>query len=143
MKQVSITMGCPPSKNQDVRNWRIEVGRKAKYMQKEDWELIFAMKKWDPAILAILPAKYATWQGHVQVKGLRDWDNLVWLFKWPIDILVHRGIIVDDGPKVLVPKGWPTQEVVPRVTSNAKLSITLDLYEEADKEGTCQESSSL
>lgn len=134
MKTVTISMSCPPSKNKDCRNWRAEIGRKAKYMQKEDWALIFEMQKWPKDLLAILPAKYAKWQGHVQVKGLRDWDNLVWLFKWPIDILVHREIIIDDNPKVLVPKGWPTQEVVPRITSNAKLFITLDLYEPTDNE---------
>lgn len=132
MKTVTITMGCPLSRNLNKKGWKAEMAYKGKYMQKEDWALIFEMQKWPADVLAILPVKYCKWQGHVQVKRLRDWDNLVWLFKYPIDILVHRGIIVDDSPGVLVPKGWPTQEVVPRVTSNAKLQMVLDLYEETD-----------
>lgn len=48
---------------------------------------------------------------HFRLHNLRDWTELLGSLKWPIDALIHLGVVVDDSPREMEPPPTPTQEI--------------------------------
>lgn len=58
----------------------------------------------------------------VRTAELMDWDNLVARLKWPVDLLKHQGLIVDDKPGLLE---WQ----MPRQEQTTPYGVTITLEE--------------
>lgn len=52
------------------------------------------------------------WKMHVEMRNLADYDNLVAMAKYPLDVLKKMRIITDDNPRVAVLGAVPTQEII-------------------------------
>lgn len=46
-----------------------------------------------------------------RLHNLRDWVELMASLKWPVDVLVRRGFVVDDSPREMDPPPTPTQKI--------------------------------
>lgn len=59
-----------------------------------------------------LPIRVAEFDAWVDVHQTYDWDNLCALFKWPMDWLVERGILLSDDWNHLRPRHFPKQRII-------------------------------
>jgi hypothetical protein len=65
------------------------------------------------------------WKSVIQVHQKFDPDGAISLMKWPLDWLVHAGVLVNDTEAYLRPHGWPVKQIVSRVPGR---SIVLVLW---------------
>ncbi len=55
-----------------------------------------------------------------RVHNQRDWIELLASLKWPVDVLVRLGFVLDDSPREMEPPPTPTQ-----VIDRKRLGVTL------------------
>jgi hypothetical protein len=55
--------------------------------------------------------RWALTSAAFRVRNLRDWTELLASLKWPVDVLVRRGFVLDDSPREMLPPPCPTQTI--------------------------------
>lgn len=58
----------------------------------------------------------------LRVRNVRDWIEALASLKWPIDVLVRQGFVLDDSPREMDPPPCPTQ-CIDRRTPGVTLTI--------------------
>jgi hypothetical protein len=58
-----------------------------------------------------------------RLHNLRDWVELLASLKWPVDVLVRRGFVLDDSPREMAPPCIPTQTIDRR---NLGVTLTIE-----------------
>lgn len=70
-------------------------------------------------------APWSRWElvrADFRVHNERDWIELLASLKWPIDVLVRQGYVLDDSPREMAPPPTPTQRIDRR-----NLGVTLTI----------------
>lgn len=57
-----------------------------------------------------------------RVHNERDWTELLASLKWPVDVLVRLGFVLDDSPREMEPPPTPTQAI-----DRKRLGVTLTI----------------
>jgi Holliday junction resolvase RusA-like endonuclease len=102
---MKLTLPLPPNRGNAREHWRVTQNRKKVYYQLAH----VAIRNQTIGIQAMAtgPRKVTA---KLYVWGIMDRDNAVARLKWPLDALVHAGLLMDDNPQ------WcklemPTQEI--------------------------------
>lgn len=118
MKTIKLTLPLPENFSNSRAHWRTKLRKKKAY-----WAA--CQKLLDAKLIKKPPRK--AWEqtiitAHFRLWNTSDQSNLMARMKWPEDVLVRFGYIVDDAPKHLTYSGVPTQEIARK---NLGLDITL------------------
>ena len=98
-----VTLPLPPNMANSRMHWRTKNRKRQDYYQ---YAMVLAMKDAPRA-----PLPKARVRVTLYVWALMDYDNMIARLKWPLDVLVDAGWIVDDGPDCLEFAEMPSQFV--------------------------------
>jgi hypothetical protein len=120
---LKITLPLPPNIANGRMHWRTKHARRTAYVeQAKMWLLLrdFTLPSW---YSERLPLPLAELGATLYLHSLMDDDGALSRLKWPIDVLVRQGYLVDDSRKhcrMTIP-----EQVIERDKSRQKVEITL------------------
>ena len=120
---------APPNMSQHVAHYWKRHSEKKKYERIAHGYLLSQWRKM-PQEARQFPWPKFQWILHAEVWSLMDFDNLLTLAKWPLDVLKKGGIITDDSPKFAALGGIPTQEV--KRSKERKVYLDIQFKDEED-----------
>ena len=111
---MKITLPLPPNMANSRLHWRVKNRKRKEYFEACDLAAILVPVRERALLVRRAPSIEKTMiRATVYCGALHDEDNLLARLKFPVDWMVRRGFLKDDGP-MQISWYWPIEQVVKR-----------------------------
>ena len=117
---MKLTLPLPPNRANAREHWRVTHRKKMEYYSDADMALL-RQRRVGPPVVSEPPGRQRL-TATLYLWATMDRDNLMARLKWPIDLLVRYGLLVDDNEKWLDLQ-MPTQ-VIDRKNQRVEIELT-------------------